>query len=225
MPDGNLPGRDHLATDVRQHIQKEPAPAAARSTCQETGTSCQETGTSCQEKARGEGEASGQKGTGRQKETSRQEGKSSSIAKTGRSSFRREKSCVRLEKPMQRPVWRCQGVDSLRHVGVIFQRRRVVRLDSRVDHQRTFATPVFLADQCPDAVNVCCRVGACKNDPQEALERSCYKLAVVDRDNHWEGIQFLTGRQGIHKLFKVPLDFTCPLAPSRWGVYRNNTRQ
>src|SRR5262245_24063011 len=81
MPDGNLPGRDHLATDVRQHIQKEPAPAAARSTCQETGTSCQETGTSCQEKARGEGEASGQKGTGRQEETSRQEGKSSSIKK------------------------------------------------------------------------------------------------------------------------------------------------
>ena len=51
---------------------------------------------------------------------------------------------VLSNNPVQRPARRRQGIDAPRDGRVLDQRRRVVRLDAGVDHQRPAAAPVLL---------------------------------------------------------------------------------
>ena len=53
--------------------------------------------------------------------------------------------------PMQRPPRRRQRIDALRHLRILHQRRRMMRLDAGVDHQRAAAAPVFLPGERADA--------------------------------------------------------------------------
>src|SRR5207302_288649 len=92
------------------------------------------------------------------------------------------------DNPMQRPAPRREGSDALGYSRILFQRRRVVRLDPGVDDQRAGAAPVLLAGEGADAVNVRGRVGAGERHPQEVGQRPGSKLAVVYQDHQGKGV-------------------------------------
>ena len=56
--------------------------------------------------------------------------------------------------PVQRTAGRGQFVDPALDLGIIDQRRSVVRLDPRVDDQRAGAAPVLLVDEGTDSLDV-----------------------------------------------------------------------
>ena len=94
----------------------------------------------------------------------------------------------RSENPVQRPPRRGQGVDPSLDLGVVHQRRGVVRLDPGVDHQRAPASPVLLIGEGADPVHVGRRVRAGERHPEQVLERPRRELAVVDQDDQREGV-------------------------------------
>ena len=85
-----------------------------------------------------------------------------------------------LKDPMQRPAPRRERVDAPRDGRVFFQRRGVVRLDPRVDHQRAGSAPVLVARRtapapCTSAAGLL-RVNV---DPQQVVQRAGREVAVV----------------------------------------------
>src|SRR5438067_2204909 len=68
---------------------------------------------------------------------------------------------------------RCaQGVDALAHRRILHQWRGMLRLDPRIDHQRSLAAQVFLVDERADAPHVRRRVGTRERHPTEVVQRT-----------------------------------------------------
>src|ERR1700722_10637501 len=75
-----------------------------------------------------------------------------------------------LDEPMQWPARRTQRVDAFRDGGIFDQRRRMLRLDPRIDNQRPRAAPVLVANALTDAMNVGRRVRTGERRPQEIAD-------------------------------------------------------
>ena len=81
-----------------------------------------------------------------------------------------------------------QRVDTPRHRGIFDQRRRVVRLQSRVDHERAATTPMFVRDEGTDAVHVRRRIAACEGHPQEVGQCVCGEVRVIDHNHERKSV-------------------------------------
>ncbi len=83
-------------------------------------------------------------------------------------------------------------VDAARGFGVFDEWRGVVWFESRIDHQRTAAAPVFVFGEGVDAVDIGGGVGARERDPEEVAEGFGDELRVVDDNDEAE-----TGKCGV----------------------------
>ncbi len=77
---------------------------------------------------------------------------------------------------VERASRRGELVDAALDRRVIDQRRRVVRLDPRVDDQRAGAAPVLLLDECADSLDVGGRIGAGERHPEEVSQASAPRI-------------------------------------------------
>ena len=102
---------------------------------------------------------------------------------------------------VERSTRRAQRLDPPRDGRVFFQRRRVVRLDACVNHQRPRAAPVFVPRARPDAVDVHCRIRAGERHPQPVFQRMGRKVAVVHEHHQAENrVSGPPPEQGVTKL-------------------------
>src|SRR5262245_1145926 len=72
---------------------------------------------------------------------------------------------------MQRPAARRERINATRNIGISHERRRMMRLEPRIDHQRTTAPPVLVFDKGVNPVDVGRRIRARERNPQEVTER------------------------------------------------------
>ena len=89
-------------------------------------------------------------------------------------------------------------------LGIVLQRRRVLRLQSGVDHERALAAPVLLLRESADAVEVGRRVGTRERHPQEVIQLPGGKGAVIHQHHQREGIEGVGWRKRPAKPFDGP---------------------
>src|SRR4029079_12708088 len=93
-----------------------------------------------------------------------------------------------LDDAVQRAAGRSEGVHATSYLRVLFQNRRMVRLDAGIDHPRPAAAPVLFAGEFLDAVEVVGRIGSRERSPQEIVQRFADKLTVIHDDDEPEAI-------------------------------------